>query len=84
MAERSPLHGALGRAIRHVRVGRGISQEELGFRSGLHPTYVGGIERGERNPSYTSLMRLADALDVPLATLITDAENPATPPTTSS
>lgn len=53
---------------------RGISQEELGFRSGMHRTYVGGVESGKRNPSYTNLRRLADALEVPLSTLLADAE----------
>jgi transcriptional regulator with XRE-family HTH domain len=64
MPERSPDHGALGRAIRQLRAQRGISQEELAYRSGLHRTYVGGIERGERNPSFTNIVRIAKALDV--------------------
>jgi transcriptional regulator with XRE-family HTH domain len=55
---------ALGRAVREYRGGRRLSQEELGFRSGMHRTYVGGIERGERNPTYENLLKLAGALDV--------------------
>ena len=54
MPQRSPAHAALGRSIRRSRGRRGISQEELASLSGLHRTYVGGIERGERNPSYTN------------------------------
>ena len=49
MPQRSPAHAALGRSIRRSRGRRGISQEELASLSGLHRTYVGGIERGERN-----------------------------------
>jgi transcriptional regulator with XRE-family HTH domain len=61
---------ALGEAIRGLRHEVEISQEELAFRSGLHRTYVGGIERGERNPSFRNLVRLADALGVATSELL--------------
>jgi transcriptional regulator with XRE-family HTH domain len=54
----------LGHRIRKLREQAGISQENLGFLSGLHRTYVGAIERGERNPSVLSLKKIADALKV--------------------
>jgi transcriptional regulator with XRE-family HTH domain len=59
---RSPEHAALGAAIQHLREDAGLSQEELADRSGIHPTHIGGLERGVRNPSYTTLIRLAAAL----------------------
>jgi transcriptional regulator with XRE-family HTH domain len=74
MAQRSPAHAALGRAIRQARARRGISQEELASRSGLHRTYVGGIERGERNPSFTNIVRIAEALDERPSQLLAAAE----------
>ena len=74
MAERSTAHVAFGRAIRDFRVQRGISQEQLGYDSGLHRTYVGGIERGERNPSLQNIIRIADALGVPPSELMAAAE----------
>jgi transcriptional regulator with XRE-family HTH domain len=61
---KSPAHASLGLAIRHFREDRGFSQEELASKAGLHRTYVGGIERGERNPSYANILRLAEALGV--------------------
>lgn len=64
MAQRSQAHAALGRAIRDFRSRSRISQEDLAHRAGMHRTYLGGIERGERNPSYTNILRVADALDV--------------------
>jgi transcriptional regulator with XRE-family HTH domain len=67
-------HAALGHAIRALRAEAGISQEELAYRCGLHRTYVGGIERGERNPSYANLLKLARALDVDASELLARAE----------
>lgn len=54
----------LGRAVRDLRLARGLSQEELAARCGLHRTYVGGIERGRRNPTYAIVARLARGLGV--------------------
>ncbi len=74
MAARSQSHLALGRAVRDLRTTRGISQEDLAHLSGMHRTYLGGIERGERNLSYANLKRLAQALDVPASDLLARAE----------
>jgi transcriptional regulator with XRE-family HTH domain len=65
-----PLLVGLGRAIRTTRDDQQLSQEELGFRSGVHRNYIGGIERAEREPSVTALARLAEALDVKPAELL--------------
>jgi transcriptional regulator with XRE-family HTH domain len=49
---------------------KGLSQEELAHAAGLHRTYIGSIERGERNISLGGAWRLADALEAPLAELL--------------
>jgi transcriptional regulator with XRE-family HTH domain len=59
----------LGLRIRGLREGANISQETLGQIAGLHRTYIGAIERGERNPSVLSLKKIADALKVTLGDL---------------
>lgn len=64
-------HHALGLAIRETRARRGFSQEELGFRAGLHRNYVGAIERGEINPTFRTLLHLIAGLDIALSTLVT-------------
>lgn len=69
---RSQHHRALGDAVRDLRVAQRISQEELGFRAGLHRNYVGAVERGELNPTYGVLLRLCGGLRVPLAELVAD------------
>lgn len=59
----------LGKRIRELRKEKGWSQEKLGFEVELHPTYIGGIERGERNPSVKNLAKIAKALSIKIADL---------------
>ncbi len=79
MYVRSTAHQALGAAIRRARAERGMSQEQLALEAGLDRTYVGGIERGERNPSYANLLKLAACLDAPLSVIIRSAEESREP-----
>lgn len=60
------------RNLRRVRQERGLSQEKLADVAGLHRTYVGSVERGERNVSIDNMERLAQALRVPLAILVAE------------
>lgn len=59
-----------GLAVRKLRVSLGISQEELADRAGLHRTYLGDVERGERNITLVSAEKIASALGVALSTLL--------------
>jgi transcriptional regulator with XRE-family HTH domain len=59
-----------GRNVRELRQQRGITQEELAFEAEIDLTYVGGIERGRRNPSLLVMARIAEALSVPLPKLL--------------
>lgn len=71
---KSAAHVALGAAVRKLRTDEGFSQEELGRMSGLHRNYIGGVERGELNPSYASLKALAKATGVQVSELVALAE----------
>lgn len=62
----------VGENVTRLRKERGWSQEELASAAHLHRTYVGGIERGERNLTVRNLARLADALDVDPYELLID------------
>ena len=59
-----------GNKIKRLRKAKDWSQEELGRRAGLHRTYIGSIERSERNVSLLNIERIAKALDVSLKDLI--------------
>ena len=58
-----------GKRLKGLRLARGLSQEALAFKSGMHRTYLGGIERGERNPSLKNISSIAKALGVQLSEL---------------
>lgn len=60
----------LGKNIKHLRLAKGISQEKLAELANLHRTYIGGVERGERNISLLNLTRLAQALEVSVTDLV--------------
>ncbi|MFC4235913.1 helix-turn-helix domain-containing protein [Thalassospira xianhensis] len=62
MNERKSLHILIATNIRHRRQMLGLSQEELADNCGLHRTYIGSIERGERNITVNTLQRVAEAL----------------------
>lgn len=58
-----------GKRVSSLRMEKGITQEELSFRSGLNRTYVGEIERGEKNASVVTIDKLAKGLNVRLKEL---------------
>jgi transcriptional regulator with XRE-family HTH domain len=56
--------------VRELRARRGHSQETLGFAAGLHRNYVGAIERGEINPTFKVMLKVATGLSIDLAELV--------------
>mgnify|MGYP001568718362 CR=1 FL=1 len=65
-----------GKAVRNERERQGISQEELAHRSGLHRTYIGGVESGERNLGLENIVRIAKALGVTPSRLVAFLDRP--------
>lgn len=64
---------AFGARLRALREQAGLTQEELAHAAGLHWTYVGQVERGERNLTYRSILRLARGLQVDAGRLVEES-----------
>jgi transcriptional regulator with XRE-family HTH domain len=69
---KSDARALLSEKMRSHRSARGLSQEALADLVGLHRTYIGSVERGERNVSLDNLERIANALNMSLAELFTE------------
>ena len=75
------LQKTVGRNLRAYRLGRGLSQEAFADQLGVHRTYMGGVERGERNLTLKSLERLAEQIGVEARELLEKyGEEVASPP----
>lgn len=66
----------VGNRIRQLRKGKGLSQEELGYKSELHYTHIGAIERGEKNWSIETLVKVAGGLKVTINDLLIQPSKP--------
>nr|WP_281975105.1 helix-turn-helix transcriptional regulator [Halobacillus litoralis] len=62
----------IGQNIRHYRVKKGWSQEDLAFECDLHRTYIGAVERGERNITVLNLIKVKEVLGVKINDLYPD------------
>ncbi len=69
-----PYLKALGRKIRGLRAAQGYSQEGFADKCGVHRTFMGTVERGESNLSFSNILRVAKTLGVPLSTLFENLE----------
>lgn len=65
----SEIAKQIGQRIRNYRVKLGLSQEKLAEFSGVHPTYIGQLERGEKNATLESVEKISKALNLPLSKL---------------
>jgi len=65
----------VGFRVRELRVAAGLTQAQLADRAGLHRTFIGSVERGERNVALLSLRRIAHALRTTPAALLADPES---------
>lgn len=63
---------AFGLRLKTYRLDKKLSQEELAEAADLHRTYIGSAERGERNISLLNLLKIANALEIPVTFLVSD------------
>lgn len=67
----SILH-SFGKTVREIRISKNLSQEDLAFKAGLHRTYIGMIERAEKNITLINIEKIASALEVKINDLLND------------
>jgi transcriptional regulator with XRE-family HTH domain len=72
-----PSNAELGCAVRRLRRARKLTIETLAFEADMYPTYLSGIERGVRNPTWDKITSLARALKVSVGQLVESAEEEA-------
>ena len=65
----SDIAKIIGQRIRNYRTQKGLSQEKLAELAGYHPTYIGQLERGEKNATLESVEKIASAMDISLSEL---------------
>lgn len=68
------ISGRFGKTVRAHRFKAQLTQEDVAESAGLHPTYVGMVERGVRNPTLDAASRMAKALKLPLWELVKESE----------
>lgn len=69
MKLKSDILKIFGQRVRLLRLEKGISQEELAYKAGLHRTYIGMIERAEKNITLQNIEKVANALEIRLTDL---------------
>jgi transcriptional regulator with XRE-family HTH domain len=69
----------LGERIREARKAKGLSQEDLALQSDTAPSYIGGVERGQRNPSFKKLCAIASTIGCDVGSLCRDLPLPQEP-----
>jgi transcriptional regulator with XRE-family HTH domain len=62
--KKSSIEELFGNVLKQLRSDKGLSQEELGFESGYHRTYISMLERGKKSPSLKTIFQLAKALEI--------------------
>ena len=65
----SDIAKIIGQRIRNYRTQKGLNQEKLAELAGCHPTYIGQLERGEKNATLESVEKIASAMDISLSEL---------------
>lgn len=64
----------IGQRIRNYRIQKNLSQEQLSELANCHPTYIGQLERGEKNTTLENIQKVAQALNIPLSQLFEKIE----------
>ncbi len=69
MIGKSDINKEFGRTVARLRISRSLSQEELAYRSGIHRTYIGAVERGEKSPTLNTIFKISQGLSISIVDL---------------
>lgn len=72
MKEKTPILIKFGNKVREIRIQRGLSQEQLAHLANVHRTYIGMIERAEKNITLINIQKIANGLNINLIDLLND------------
>jgi transcriptional regulator with XRE-family HTH domain len=75
MKEKKFILDIFGAKVREIRKNKKLSQEALGYKAGLHRTYIGMIERSEKNITLINIEKISIALDVKIESLLVEDKN---------
>ena len=78
--ERNELTKEIGKRIRNERRKQELNQEELAYRAGIHTSYFGCIERGEKCPTIETIIKICKALDISVSSIIPENNVPKLSP----
>lgn len=70
MRKKSNISIKVGERVREIRISKGLSQEQLAFSANVHRTYIGMVERAEKNVTLVNIEKIANALNVDIKVLL--------------
>ena len=75
MGKTTDLDRAFGIALRKLRLAKKLTQEQLGFEAGLRRTFISSLELGEKQPSLSTIKKIADVFDISISKLLQKVED---------
>lgn len=75
MGKSTDLDKAFGIALRKLRLAKKLTQEQLGFEAGLRRTFISSLELGEKQPSLSTIKKIADVFDISISKLLQKVED---------
>jgi transcriptional regulator with XRE-family HTH domain len=75
MGKTTDLDKAFGIALRKLRLAKKLTQEQLGFEAGLRRTFISSLELGEKQPSLSTIKKIADVFDISISKLLQKVED---------
>ena len=79
MGKKVDVSVAFGKALRRLRIAKNLTQEQLGLEAGLRRTFISSLELGQKQPSITTIQKLAVVLEISMSKLLQQVEKDMSP-----